>query len=126
MSLKNTETVLAELLERVARAGTDRGEISSYEYQMIHALDDYLGFLKDWPRGPAFDAEVIRMSRTVEAFLGTEVAERPARRGYSSDPTDHRFEEECSVNLLPALGPIYMPRIDHCRHCGQHRDRHAN
>jgi len=41
------------------------------------------------------------------------------------DPLKHEFEEEQSVNLIPALGPIYLPRMGHCRHCGEHRDAHA-
>lgn len=74
MEPRNAEEVLAELIERTARAAEDRREISSYEYQMIHAMDDYLVFLRDWPRGEDFDAEVVRMSRTVEAFLGADDA----------------------------------------------------
>lgn len=41
------------------------------------------------------------------------------------DPQKHDFEEEQSVNLIQGLGPIYLPRMDHCRHCGEHRSAHV-
>lgn len=69
MGLRNTETVLSELIARIDQCmGQD--QTSSYEYLVISALEDYLGFVRDLPRGESFDAEVVRMARTVEAFLG--------------------------------------------------------
>lgn len=43
---------------------------------------------------------------------------------YSTDPTDHKFEEEQSVVLIGPGAP-YMPRNDYCRWCGKHRSAHV-
>lgn len=70
MAMKNTETVAGELRSRLGQrlgsATPDRG--------ITLAMYDYIGDLITDPRGEDFDTEVVRMDRTVRAFLRKESA----------------------------------------------------
>lgn len=71
MTMKNTDRVAGELLARLERCSGNRD--THAEDRVVSSLAGYVVHLLNYePAGPAFDAEVIRMQRTVEAFLGSE------------------------------------------------------